>query len=154
MKEEDLIVMKLFLISGVKRKLFPLQKQMCSCLPPSPQRERGHNLVMFSQDTWPHVASQVSLHHILYIYSPAYINHQPTQPTKHMFSYRAEGGEYSDEKNRMLDKIYLFRCLHSQQCWLQNIKSQSCHNLTVLIHQAIFPFFSRFLILHCKTLRL
>ena len=79
---------QLFLISGAKRKLFALYKEMFSCLPPEPQHERGHNLVMLGQNTWCHVASQVSLHHILSLYSRFYINQLSNQT--HVFLYQAQ----------------------------------------------------------------
>ena len=58
--------------------------------PPEPQHELGHNLVMLGQNTWGHVASQVSLHHILSLYShtAGYINQLSNQT--HVFLYQAQ----------------------------------------------------------------
>ena len=82
MKEEDLIVIKLSLISGGKETVSSSEPNVFLS-PPEPQQERGHNLVISGRTrglTWPH-----KCHSIIFCTFTARL-HQPTEQTKHMFS--------------------------------------------------------------------
>ena len=105
MKEEDLIVVKLFLISGGKRKLFPLQKQMLSCLPPrAPQHERGHNLVILvghvASRGLTSVASSYFVHLQPSLLSP--VNQLSKPNTCFLTELRGVTTDQPDEKNRIV----------------------------------------------------